>query len=302
MSLQHIDLNLFRVFEAIYRERNISRAANFLNITQPAASNALQRLRDRLGDQLFYRAGGGVAPTPVAQSLIDPVRRALQLLESSVQQNIAFDPATSSHHFRIGLNDLGEAILMPRLLQIVRAEAPNVSIQSIAVSRGELAHELIAGNLDMAIDTPGSPNPQVSHSRLLRDRYICLVRPGHPVLEQSWNLQTFLQLEHVHPSSRRTGGGLVDIALDKLGHTRRVTLRAQHYMVAPQIVRETDLVLCVPQLFGTLFPDLIQLELPFRVSHLELHLFQRKSAEAYAAYQWLQDKFRTAISADQLSR
>ena len=296
MTVTAIDLNLLRVFDAIYRERNISRAAHSLNITQPAASNALQRLRDRLDDPLFYRASGGVAPTPVAQAMVEPVREALQLLDSCIQQNISFDPCLSHQHFRIGLNDLGEALIMPRLLQLLHIEAPHVSMQSIAVGRREMAHELISNNLDIAIDSPLVANPQISHTPLFKDSYVCLVRPGHQVLTQPWNLQTFLQLEHVHPSTRRSGHGMVDIALHKLGFSRRVTLRAQHYMVTPQIVRESDLALCVPRAFGNLFPDLVQLDIPLRVGRLELHLFQRKSAENYAAYLWLQDKIKQVIA------
>lgn len=297
MRFHSLDLNLFLVFDVVYREQNLSRAADILHITQPAVSNALQRLRDRLGDQLFYRVAGGVAPTPAAQSMIEPVRQALSLFDLCIQQTIGFEPRTSKHRFTLGLGDLGEAIFMPRLLQLMHKEGPDLSVQSVSIPRRELAEALIFGNIDLAIDTPFLNDPQINGSPLVNDEYICLLRPKHPALNRTWNLDNFLQLEHVHPSSRRVGAGMIDNALTNMGKARRIAFRVQHYMVAPEIVRQTDLVLCVPSMLARLFPDLKVKPLPFASGKIELNVYTRKNAGQYAATSWLLEKVLSLANA-----
>ena len=296
MRFHTVDLNLFVVFDAIYRERNLSRTAEALNITQPAVSNALQRLRVKLDDPLFYRASGGMAPTPVARSLNPQIQQALQLLHDCIQQSQHFDPATSRLHFAIGLSDLGEALLMPKLLQLIKQAAPNVSVQSVAIPSKELAQDLLAGNLDIAVDAPFVQDTQLTHSALISDRYVCLLRPQHPVLKQQWNMESFLAMEHIHTSSRRSGRGIVDLALNKLGKSRKIALRAQHYLTAPQIVMNSDMALCVPELFASLYPELQQLRLPFAVDKLELHIYRPKNTKDYAANIWLHDKLVETVA------
>lgn len=296
MRFNKVDLNLFVVFDTIYRERNLSRSAETLNITQPAVSNALQRLRSKLDDPLFYRAGRGMAPTPVARSLAPQIQQALQLLDGCIQQSQHFDPTTSRLNFAIGLSDLGEALLMPKLLQIIKQSAPLASLQSVAIPSKELAQELLAGNIDLAVDGPFVQDTQLNHSLLVSDQYICLVRPQHPILTQDWNIKSFLSLEHIHTSSRRSGRGVVDLALSKIGKSRHITLRAQHYLTAPKIVMDSDLALCVPQLFATLYPELQQLPLPFPADKLELHIYGPKNTKDYAATIWLHEKVNETIT------
>lgn len=286
MRLQQLDLNLFVVFEAIYRERNLTRVAQQLHITQPAVSNALNRLREQLDDPLFERAYKGMVPTPVADSMIERVREALGLLAASVETPALFEPTTSQKTFQFAMNDLAESLLLGPLLAQVSQIAPDMSITSVSLPRRDIVAELASGNLDFAIDVPVLPMADLCHAPLMQHPYVCALRPGHPALSKSWSLAQYLALRHLHVSSRRTGFGYVDNALHQLGESRNIKLRVQHYLVAPDIVRETDLVWTLPQPLAERFGLEVR-PLPFSLSVLQLHLFWHRRNNDSAANQWL---------------
>src|SRR6185312_10545928 len=130
MRSSKVDLNLFVVFEAVYRTRNLTRAAEALFITQPAVSNALARMRKAFDDPLFVSTSSGMVPTPAAENIIGRVREALQLLDSSTHAGGRFDPATSQRTFRLSMNDLTEALLLPALEDALQRLAPGIRIES----------------------------------------------------------------------------------------------------------------------------------------------------------------------------
>lgn len=286
MNLNKIDLNLFVVFDTIYTEGNLTRAGEILCITQPAVSNALARLRDTFNDPLFVRTGQRMTPTPMAQNIIEPVRDALQLLRHCVQEGEQFLPATADRLYRLSMGDMTEAMLLPSLFRRMRSASPRVRIQVFQAQREELAKEMAAGRLDFALDIPTLADPQLLHTPLLEDRYVCAVRRGHPLLEGGLTLERYLQLEHLHVSSRRSGMGYVDVALNQLGERRHIALRVQHHLTAPDIVRHSDLALSLPNTLARQF-DLQLFELPFAVAPLELHLYWHKSADRDQANQWM---------------
>src|SRR5262245_41160014 len=188
MNLNSIDLNLFVAFDVIYSERNLTRASEVLNITQPAVSNTLARLRTTFGDKLFVRTGNAMVPTPVAQSLVGPVRQALRQLRASVDQLKSFDPATSEKIFNISLGDAAATILMPELAGVIRRLAPHVKIICSQVDRREIASELASGDLDFALDIPELEKPDLNGVDILRDRHVCVLRHGHPFAKRAMTL------------------------------------------------------------------------------------------------------------------
>ena len=181
MNLSKVDLNLFIVFDAIYTEANLTRAGQIVGITQPAVSNALARLRETFNDPLFVRTAQGMVPTPMAQNIITPVRNALQLLRVSVQESRSFNPEQATKTYRISMTDLSEAVILPHLAARIRRLAPNVNIDSFLTRRRETTKELAAGRLDFAIDAPLNTDTQVRHVKLFEDRYVCVMRKGHPL-------------------------------------------------------------------------------------------------------------------------
>lgn len=218
MNLSKVDLNLFIVFDAIYTEANLTRAGQIVGITQPAVSNALARLRETFNDPLFVRTAQGMVPTPMAQNIITPVRSALQLLRVSVQESRSFNPDQATKTYRISMTDLSEAVILPHLASRIRRLAPSVNIDSFLTKRRETTKELAAGRLDFAIDAPLNTDTQVRHVKLFEDRYVCVMRRGHPLSgKDRITLEDYLAQSHIHISSRRNGLGHVDLALGKMG-------------------------------------------------------------------------------------
>ncbi|UHQ56136.1 LysR family transcriptional regulator [Microbulbifer sp. YPW16] len=287
MQLKQMDMNLFLVLDAIYSQRNLTRAAEQLHITQPAVSNALARLRRSLDDPLFTRTPSGMNPTPLTERIMPQVHQALALLGGSLNQQAQFDPATASKTLRLSMNDMAETLLLPRLLERLQERAPGISVESFYVPRDQLVKELAANTLDFGLDIPLVSAPQLHQQRLSNDRYLCMLRSDHPLAEQDGlTLEQYLQLEHVHVSSRRSGPGLVDIALNKLGRRRDIRLRVQHYWVAPAVVMRTDLALTVPAILANQYPVRL-FELPFQVPQLDWHLLWHKNQHEDPASIWL---------------
>lgn len=291
MRLTQIDLNLFVVFETIYAKRNLTRAAEVLCISQPAVSNALSRMRKTFNDQLFVSTPHGMVPTPVAENIVDRVGEALQLLNASVQEADLFLPIKSKRVFRVSMNDLTEALLLPALGELLQRQAPDIRIESYFLSRRDVARELAAGALDLAIDAPLIHAPQLCHFPLMSARYVCMLRSGHPLAGQELSLKDYLELGHIHVSSRREGHGHVDAALSKLGKSRKIQMRVQHYLMAPLIAMRTDLALTVPSGLAQGY-DARQLELPFALPALETHLYWHRSADQDQANVWLRGQLQ----------
>ncbi len=288
MTAKRCDLNLFLVFDTIYSERNLTQAAKTLDITQPAVSNALARLRKLFNDELFIRTARGMQPTPVAENIAQDISSALGLLKGSVLARQEFDQQQTERVFQFSMTDLSEALILPRLIPLIEQSAPNVSLQSYYVKRQELVRQLARGELDFAIDVPVVDDPQLNHQSLFQDDYVCVVRRGHSILEKPFLLEAYLSLTHVHVSSRRKGMGQIDLALLKLGKERKIKLRVQHYRVAAAIVHTTDLALCLPRFLAQKY-DLEILPLPFEVQSLNFHLYWHKQSEIDGAHRWMRD-------------
>ena len=166
IHLSRIDLNLFVVFDAIYTEGGITRAAKRLSLTQPAISHALGRLRELFGDPLFVRQGKAMIATPLARVMIDPVRQSLQGLEATLKRVDRFDPATAHKHFTVGMRDVRELTALPALLRTVTRAAPFVDIAIVRAERKQLEAELAAGTLDAAIDVRLALSDEVRRQRI----------------------------------------------------------------------------------------------------------------------------------------
>ena len=291
MNLNKVDLNLFVVFDAIYTEANLTRAGQIVGITQPAVSKALARLREAFNDQLFMRTAQGMVPTPMAQNIIGPVRQALQLLRTSVQESRSFNPAQANKTYRISMTDLSEAVMLPALFQRLRRLAPNVHIESFLAKRRETTKELAAGRLDFAVDAPINTDPQVRHVKLYEDEYVCAMRRGHPLSSRDkLSLEEYLALTHIHISTRRAGLGHVDLALGKMGLQRKIALRSQHYLMGSVVLEQTDMVITVPVRFAQRH-GLHYVELPVKgVPPLETHLYWHESTDQDPANRWMREQ------------
>jgi DNA-binding transcriptional LysR family regulator len=302
MHLSRIDLNLLVVFDTVFSEGSITAASRKLNLSQPAVSHALARLRDAIGAPLFERQGRGIAPTPLARSIAGPVREALGALERTFGQAAGFEPTTAERHFRIGLREALEPSVLPALSQSVCAAGLRLSLASARHDRPRLEADLAAGELDVALDVLLPAADRVPHERVLTDRLVVIARKDHPRLRRmkrnGWNLDAYLELEHVQVSSRRRGPSLEDVALQALGKSRRIRLRCQSHAAACRAAAGTDLVATLPETYArhVLEHGTNQVVgLPLDGINLETYMYWPANADGDAANRWLRDQVRTAL-------
>ena len=294
MRLDKIDLNLFVIFDAIYRERNVTHVAAQLHLTQPAVSNALSRLRQTFDDPLFVRTPQGMMPTPVADSVVRDIRKALGLLGKSVGGNAKFSPEVSEKVFKLGMNDLAEALLLPTLHLRMKESAPNSSLTNYYVTRDAATEELKSGTIDVLLDAPAVNAKSLQHMPLATLPYVIAMRPGHPLAQGDLSLEDYLAAEHVHVSSRRKGRGHMDIDLHSLGHKRNIVMRVQHYLVAARIAENTDLLWTVPKALVKSLP-LISRPSPFPIEPLLWKLYWVESAENDPSSLWVRDMLKRVV-------
>ena len=281
MHIKDIDLNLLRVFDAVYRAGSVSRAADLLDLTQPAASQGLTRLRALVHDPLFVRAPGGVRPTPKAERLAEPIRQALAVIEQALSESSGFEPAVSRRTFRVHMSDIGEGRFLPELMTALREQAPGVRIETLPLPRGEIADALDAGRIDLAFGFL----PMVKETQrlqLIKDRYVVLLRRGHPFTRKKRGARELLadlrQLEFV--AVRSHADTLRILQLLKLEDRLRLT--TEHFMVLPAIVRATDLAVVMPRNIANGFEGgyaIVEPDFPLRDFTVSLHWSRRFEAD-----------------------
>ena len=289
MNLSDKDLNLFVVFDVIYTERNLTKTGKVLGITQPAVSNALSRLRKNFDDELFVRTSKGMIPTPVAQNMIQDIRQALDLIRNSISESTSFNPKTAQINFKLSIGDTSEYRLLPELIKHISKSAPEVGVESYLTPRSETPKELAAGNIDFAIDPPIHTDTSLRHEKIYEDHYVLVVNKKHAIAKKKKiSLDDYMNLSHMHISKRPFGLGHVDIALQRLGLIRKIALRAQHYLVAPYIIDQSDLAITTIKSF-TRGRDFKVMPLPFDVDPLVLHLYWHGNKERDPANKWMRD-------------
>jgi len=243
--LRSIDLNLLVVLATLLEERSTTRAAQRLGLTQSATSRALGRLRDLFGDPLFVRGPRGLVATVRAETLAPRVRLALDSA-SDVLEPLTFNPATARRQFVLGMADLAEAWLMPRLIAAVQVVAPAVDLISFGDAR-PLEEGLNSGRYDLVVIPNVGESASMRRQALLLEDFVCLLRAEHPALSLPWTLKRFAALGHVLVAPRGTAGGIIDKVLADSGTSRRVVARVGTFGAAPEVVAATDLVTTLPR-------------------------------------------------------
>lgn len=237
--LRNADLNLFAVFEALERERSVTRAAQTLGLSQPAVSHALNRLRDLMKDQLFTRSATGMEPTPRARELADPIRAAVGQLQATLDID-HFDPETSRERFIIAMNNFAAIVFAAPLAAAITRTAPHV--QLVIKPSGTLDLDLLLsrGAVDLVIGgTPGLATTDKRH--LLDDRYVAVMRRGHPVATSPLSLGAFAESGHLEISSIGEDTSFIDRELGKHGLKRTIRLEAP-YLATGAVLEGCDLI------------------------------------------------------------
>jgi DNA-binding transcriptional LysR family regulator len=290
MNLRKVDLNLLVVFDAVMRERSVTRAAHRVFLTQSAVSSALSRLRDQLGDELFLRGPGKLRPTPRAVELEEPVRALLGELEH-VLSPAQFDPATERRSFTIATNDYFTAAVLPALAGRVARVAPNIDLRIIPTD-GRALELLDQQEADLVCTAADHLPERYGSQVLVEDDYVCLVRRDHPFAAKPPTLAQYAQAKHLLVSPRGDVKGFVDERLAEKGLTRRIALTINHFAAAPQIVAETDYVLTVMRLIADRFAParrVVQFPCPVAAPAVmrRMRMIWHERLAQHAAHRWL---------------
>lgn len=248
-DLRSFDLNLLVAFDWLMRERSVSRAAEKMFISQSAMSHVLQRLRQQLEDPLLVKTPAGMVPTARALALVDPVSVVLKEVEGLIRAPAPFDPAGSRRAFAIAATDYVEALLLPKLAPRIARQAPGVDIRFKRTSSRFPLDALEQGEIDLVLGFEVMLNPpkHLHCLALFDDCMVCVARVGHPVVNRELTLEQYIGLPHIMLSGAGSGGGQVDSWLAEHGLERRVALTVSHFLSAPLIVAQTDMVMAFPK-------------------------------------------------------
>jgi DNA-binding transcriptional LysR family regulator len=286
-----LDLNLLVTFEALLAERNVSRAAVRLGLSQPAVSNQLARLRDVFGDRLFVPAHRGIVATARALELQAPLRLALDEVRSVVMSGRSFDPVQAELTVKVAASDYVQSAVVTPFAIALRARAPGIRIAALPIDGRALARQAEEGDVDLAIMTPSTAPEKLRRRHLLDETYACIARRGHPRVAGRLDLKTFLALEHIIVSPRGAGfRGPADESLAALGQQRRVVLSVSSFLVVPQIVAASDLIALVPSRVASDSDRGLQiLKPPVAVEGFPLALVWHERTHDHAAHRWIRD-------------
>lgn len=289
-SLSGLDLNLLRVFDAVARERHVTRAAERLNLSQPAVSNALARLRVALQDELFLRRPGGVEPTALALNLAGPIAEALDRLAETLAVQAPFDPATAHRVFPIGLSEYAEAVLAPPLLSAVAREAPGCMIAISHADRTNAMQLLEGGATQLVVGVLSEPTALYTRLRLLPEGFRVLMRPDHPLAEGALDVTRYLSVPHLLHSPNGSREGAVDEELAKSGMQRRLGAVVAHLSAVPEILHGTDMIMTLSARLAEMLGrghGLVCRESPLAIRHVRLSLVFHRRFEADQGHAWL---------------
>lgn len=293
-ALAGIDLNLVLALDALLAERHVTRAATRLGLSQSAASHALARLRDLLGDPLLVRGPRGVmVPTPRAELLAPQIHRVLADLAGALRGE-TFDPATARHTFRIGASDYVELVLLPRLMERVSRLAPHCEIWiHTHLEHGD--EELAAGVLDLVTGPPQGPARAAGcYEKVLFDEsFTCILRQEHPLAGARMTLARYCAASHLLVAPRGQRGSFVDDVLAQLGKTRRISLAVPHFLVVPHVIAGTDLVATIASRVAALFTGPLGLATaapPLQIPKFQIALAWHERNHHDAPHRWLRDQ------------
>lgn len=296
VNLRNLDLNLLLVFEAVLRERSVIRAADRLHLSQPAMSHALNRLRDQLGDQLFVRTPAGMMPTPRAEQLAVPIRQALDTLQLALEPD-TFTPATAERRFAIAVNNYAAVVLTPPVIARCRDQAPGIRLALRPSGTLDLPDLLERSELDLAISTRDAPAERFVSQLLIEDRYVLVMRRGHPAAQGQIDIAGFARLPQLVISSSGDDMGFIDAALTAQGTVRNIALEVP-YLSAGPVLAQSDMVAVLGRQialeFSTAYPIEIR-ELPFAAPALRSIMLWHRRFDDQPAHRWLRETLvRTA--------
>ncbi|MGB3071414.1 MAG: LysR family transcriptional regulator [Ottowia sp.] len=296
-SLQ-FDLNLVRVFVAIFETRSVTQAAERLGVSQPSVSHALSRLRELYGDRLFSRGAQGLIASAAAERLFEQVSVALSALEGTLEAQQGFDPASSTRRFRIAASDIGALFFIPPLLRRFQDAAPKLQVEFIQLSDAVM-DDLATGALDLAVGNLPSLHEHTKEAHLFTERYVCLLSADYPVGEAGLGLSEFQQARHVMVTAPSSGHAFIDSALAQRGVRRNMVALIPHFSALLEVLEGSDLLVIIPSRVAHLFASqkkLKVIELPVELPEFQVRMHWHVRSDSSPAHRWLRDAVVQSLS------
>jgi DNA-binding transcriptional LysR family regulator len=299
MRYPRLDLNLIRVFVAIYETRSVTAAANQLFLTQPTVSYGLAKLRVLLKDPLFTRTHQGMLATPCGHRTYEQFSAAMARIASAVDMTQQFDPAHSNQRFRVAMSDIGELFFLPPLLDHIHRQAPDIEIEVVQIAMDEVVGWLAAGKADVAVGNLPAIRMLTHNQKLFTERYVCLMRAHHGSIDDRLTLERFAAARHVHVSSPFSGHRVVEDVLREHGISRKVALQIPHFTILPHLLANSELLVTLPSRVAGLFEaygGLKALDLPISIPEFDVCMYWDERHESNAAHRWLRNVISDALT------
>ena len=285
-----IDLNLLKTFLAIWDLRSLKLAADRLHLSAPAVSHALKRLREVFDDPLFVRTTTAMVPTDAALRLHGPIEAAINLIHSALQNHSRFDPGLSTRTFRLTMSDVAEQYTLPRLMEILGAEAPHVKVEIKQMRMDDLCPAMRNGDLDVAFGYLPVLDEECVAYPLFDDEFVCIVRRAHPFAGRQLSLDGLRALNYVYAETRMTGHWLAESALQAAGVHCEIALKLPHYTVAAQVAASSNLALMIPRRAAQALNDRGQYELfdlPLQLPPIKVKVYTHSRFSHDLGVSWL---------------
>jgi len=294
-NLRTFDLNLLVAFDVLMRELNVTRAAEQMFITQSAMSHVLHRLRQQLDDPLLVKTPTGMKPTERALALIEPIRAVLAEMEQFLQPPLEFEASSSQRRFVLAATDYMEFLLLPELSGLIDQISPGIDIHVKRTESSFPVTQLENGSLDVVLGFESVLNPpaHLQRQRLFSDRMACMVRQNHPLIKKPPLLAEYVESSHMLISRTGSNLGFIDQKLTELGLERRIKLIVPHFLSAPLIVAETDMILSLPYRIAEQFKKFAALEIfpvPIELPDYDLVMIWHPLRDKDPAHRWLREK------------
>jgi len=307
MDLRSLDLNLLVALDALLTERNVTRAAARLHLSQSAMSAALARLRDTFADPLLLRTARGMMPTLRGAQLAGPVKQVLAEIERLVSANAEFDPRTAQETFRIAASDYVEFAILPQLVDHLEAHAPACRLAVRAMDFATVGQQLEAGEVDLAVLAVQNAPQEMRSRPLYNERFVCVVRKEHPVaaglgMRDRLPIDVFCSLDHVLVSPRGAAfTAQTDEGLAAIGRRRNVRLAVPHFLLVPEILSRSDMIAVLPERLARGYQSrLAVMEMPIDMAPFTIAAVWHERSHRGPAQAWLREALANLMLADEL--
>ncbi len=296
--LRNIDLNLLVVLDALLTEKHVTRTGARLHLSQPAISHSLSKLRVLLDDPILIRQGSEVVLSALAQNLQAPLKEILSQIEILLGKSIDFVPANSHRTFRLAMSDYGAAIVLPKLLRQLRAQAPNTTLVVTQDSRHGMFEQIAQGKIDLALGVFPHLTADISSEVLFEETFSCLLDRSTLPASGQLDLDNYLLRPHISVSVDGCTNGEIDRLLRAEGLQRRIAVSVPHWRTAPSMISNTDLILTVATRTldnAPLDDDLVSLSPPLPIPPFPFVQIWHNRFGEDPAHIWLREQVRQVM-------